>query len=163
MISKIKIDIEADSVDSLCSKLHSELQRYNALGQFIKHIIRYMDEGSLKEIEREIRGRRREHERWLSSWDEDSVGKYLRKLSRDAVEILKLIKQHGRITKSMLMEKTGFKEMKIAGVIAGMNNMAKKMGRRPAILRENIRSGDEWDVEYRIEDSFLELLKKTLT
>jgi hypothetical protein len=114
MSSKIKIDIEADNVDSLCSRLHLELQRYNALRQFIEYSIRYMDAGSLKEIEKEIKERRREHERWLSSWDEDSVGKYLRKLGRDAVEILKLIKQHGRITKSILMEKKERREFALS-------------------------------------------------
>jgi len=46
------------------------------------------------------------------------------------------------------MMNTGFQPMKIAGVIAGMNNMARKqMKKRSVILRDYVRSGGKWDIE----------------
>jgi hypothetical protein len=159
MNSKMNINIEFGNIDELFSKLHSELQRYDALRKFIEYSIRFMDKDSLKEIEKKVQERKKEFERWLSSWDESSVEEYWRKLSSDEKMILESIKKHGKITKSELMKITRFEPMEIAGKIAGMNNRAKKMGKKPVILREDIRLEGKWDVEYKIEESFLKYMK----
>jgi hypothetical protein len=159
MDSKITVNIEADDVNSLCTKLYSELQRYNALRHFVEYSIGLMDEDSLRSIERRIKERRRELGAWLSTWDESSAERFLRKLNPHAKRILELIRQRGRITKSELMRATGFNPMEVAGRIAGMNNMAKKMGKRPVVLREMVRLDGEWDVEYRLEESFSRSMK----
>jgi hypothetical protein len=161
MDPKISINIEGGSIEDLCSKLYSELQRYNALRPFIEYSIRYMDESSLRDIGRRIHERRKELKGIsLYSWDESSVEEYLRKLNPDAKKILYLIKQRGKITKSELMRATGFQPMKIAGVIAGMNNMAiKTMRRKPVIIRTDVRVEGRWEIEYSIEESFLKNMK----
>jgi hypothetical protein len=160
-VSKIKISIEAEDISSLCSKLYLELQRYNAVRSFIDHTIEYMDIDALKDIERKV-SKRISYIKELQTvaWDEKSAERYLKKLSQDAKKILEIIKQSERITKSELMKKSGFQPMKIAGLMAGMNNMAVKMGKRPVILREYIRSEGRWDIEYRLEHSFSELIKQ---
>jgi hypothetical protein len=156
---KIKIEVESEDVDSLCSRLYTELQRYGVLKQFIKYSIGFMDADSLKDVERTILRRREEFEMWLRAWDKESVRKYLKNLSPDAKKVLNAIVERGKVTKTELIKVTGFQPMKVAGVIAGMNNMAKKMGYRPVILRESIRLESGRDIEYRVEDSFLENMK----
>jgi hypothetical protein len=151
-----KLEIEFDSVDSLCSQLHQKLQRYGALNQFVRYSIRFMDMDALKVLSKGIKKRLREIEQYrLNRWDRDSANTYLRKQRDDAKLLIDVLKDRRRIAKSELMEVMGWRPMKVAGVIAGMNNMAKKMSRRPVILREGIRRGDEWDIEYRLDESFL--------
>jgi hypothetical protein len=157
---KSKIEIEFDNIDSLCEKLYLELQRQGALKQFIRYSIDYMDEDFLKELNEIVEMRLEElKNRRLGSWDEVSVKIYLRKLSQDAGIVLFAIKYSGSITKSALMEKTGFSAMKIAGLLAGMNNMAKTMRKRPVISRSKVRVDGRWDIEYRLEESFLKAME----
>jgi hypothetical protein len=53
--SKIKIDIEADDINSLCSKLYSELQRYNAFRSFVDYSIEEcIDIDALKDIAKKV-------------------------------------------------------------------------------------------------------------
>jgi len=160
MSTKSKIEIEFDNIDSLCSRLYLELQRYDAVKQFIRYSIRYMDEDFLKDLNKIVEMRLEDLENIrLSSWDEESVRMYLRKLSPDGVKVLQLIGEHGSMTKGALMEKTGFSAMKIAGLLAGMSNMAKTMRKRPVISRSEVRVGGRLDIEYRLEESFLKAMK----
>jgi len=49
--------------------------------------------------------------------------------------------------------------MEIAGKITRINNRAKKMEKKPVILREEVRSDNERDVEYRLKESFSKSMK----
>jgi hypothetical protein len=120
-----------------------------------------MEMDILKALRKDIDKRLREIEQYrLNRWDKDSANAYLRKLRDDAKMLIEVLKDRRRIAKSELMEVMGWRPMKVAGVIAGMNTMAKKMGRRPVILRQYIRRGDEWDIEYRLEESFSDAIKQ---
>ena len=155
-----KVELKFDSIDSLCRNLYLQLQRYDAVQQFIRYSIDHMDRGFLRELRERINMRLGELESVrLRSWDEESARIYLRKLSSDSKKILELILEYGSITKSRLMDKTGFSHMKIAGVLAGINNMAKAMERKPVITRTEIRVDGRLDFEYRIEESFLKAMK----
>lgn|GEM_PF-4073999 len=158
---KGKLEIEFDTIDSLCTRLYTSLQQYGALERFINYSIGFLEMETLKRIEKVIQKRMRELEEiWLSTWDDEAFDTYARKLSQDAKKLLDEVVKCARITKTELMRATGFTPMKVAGVLAGMNNMAKKMGRKPVITRHRIRVGDKWDEEYTVEESFLQFYKQ---
>jgi arsenate reductase-like glutaredoxin family protein len=160
MISKPKIEISFDNIRDLCIKLYQELQRYGATRQFVNYSIDLMDEDSLKDLRKTLQKRLEDLKRiTLGLWDESSVEIYMKKLSPDALQVLNIIKSYNGITKKVLMEKTGFTQMKIAGLLAGMNNMARRMGKRPVVLRTSVRVNGKWDIEYRIDESFLNAMK----
>jgi hypothetical protein len=161
-MTRIKIEAEADDIDSLCNTLYSELRRYDALKRFVEYSIERMEPDLVKSIEKVVRKKIESSRRGSAEpWDSDSIRKYLRKLNPDAKRILELVKQRGRITKTEISKKTGFQPMKITGVIAGMNNMANKMGKAPPVLREEVRLESGRDIEYWLEESFLTSLNAT--
>ncbi|MEM1891741.1 MAG: hypothetical protein QW105_02445 [Nitrososphaerota archaeon] len=158
---KGKLEIEFNNIDSLCAQLYTSLQQYGALERFINYSIGFLEIETLKRIEKAIQKRIRELEEiWLSAWDDKAFDAYMSKLSQDAKKLLNEVVRRTRITKTELMELTGFAPMKVAGVLAGMNNMAKKMGRKPVITRRHVRVGHKWDEEYTVEESFLRLYKQ---
>jgi hypothetical protein len=155
-----KLEIEFDSIDSLCRQLYTELQRYGALERFIRYVIGYMDEDFLKRLRRDVERRMDELEEiYLRSWDADAIASYIGRLSPDAKKALEAIINLGLTTKEELMKATGFGPMKVAGVLAGMSNMAKKMGFKEPIVGTYVRVDGGWARRYRVEESFLNAWK----
>lgn len=162
-----KSEIEYTDANDAVRKFQEELRRLGLLERFISNAIGFMEAEPLRRLERSIRNRIGDLESMrLQAWDEASIEKYLAQLAPDALRFLWFLVAPGSLhgdegaIKKTVMKHFHWGSMKVAGVIAGLTRIAKSMDRKPLVERTWIRTGEDWDVLYKIsEENNLELTR----
>lgn len=95
----------------------------------------------------------------LRDWTKDDVDEFWRACSADAKRLIKILVEGVGAFKDDIMRDTGWKEMKVTGLIAGIINRARNMGLKDPIIGKWVRRNGTWTKRYILEDSFRDSLK----
>jgi len=113
----------------------------------------------LKRI-RDVVDERIEELRKGKEWTDNAILELWKRLSEDQRRLIRfLAKNGGEALKSEVMKEFDWKEMKVTGVIAGINNRARNMGFKDVIEGEYVQINGDWDRKYKLDRSWLNFIK----
>lgn len=95
-----------------------------------------------------------------ASWNAQAFDELWRGLSDDQKRFIREVYNNGgRITRNDLMQRTGWTRGKVTGLLAGINTRARNMRYKDVITRRDVRRNGDWDIEYELDSSILNLVR----
>jgi formyltetrahydrofolate hydrolase len=134
----------------------------NELDRLIEKVKESEDLALLKRI-RDVADRRIRELRTKKAkdWTKDVFEEMWEELSEDGKKFIKiLVSKRGVAFKSEVEQEAGWKEMKITGIVAGINNRSRNLGYKDMVRREDVRRDGEWDTKYTLDGGCLQFIEE---
>jgi len=130
----------------------------------VKAINSMTDLNDLKRIRRVVNERiRKLRIDKAKGWSNEAIRELWDRLSEDQRRLIKyLVDKGGNALKSEIIRDFGWKEMKVTGVLSGINNQARNMGFKDVVTRTGIRRNGDWDIKYSLNKAWLDAFRNRI-